>query len=134
MTIHGSIYDYDAIHRALGGKERLEFEVRPLAGPNWNPPHLRQQAARLYQIIREPIAWCENPTRFGWGEPGLTWWCTSILAHDRNWSFPVDAELRSLGPVELPSTWRVSHRSERKSIEIFDSFDAALAALSRSRH
>ena len=128
MTV-GLIYDYGAIERVKSHK--LELEVRHFNGPNWNPPRLRPQAARLYQYVRQPLAWCENPTRFGWGEPGPTWWCTSILAHRRNWDFQV-VDGRSLGPVELPSTWclyRDTRRPLVKSPEEFDSFDDALMAL-----
>jgi hypothetical protein len=129
----GLIYDYDAIWRALECMEscKLELEVRHLNGPDWNPPHLRPQAARLYQYVRQPFAWCENPIRFGWGEPGPTWWCTSILVHRRNWDFPV-VDGRSLGPVELPSTWCLYRDTRRPLVKIpeeFDSFDDALAAL-----
>lgn len=127
-----SIYDYEAIRHALGreGHDELELEVRHFNGPNWNPRHLRARAAQVYQCVRKPIAWCENPIRFGWGEPGLTWWCTSILAHRKNWDFPI-VDGHSLGPVELPSSWQLScGRGGECRSEEFGSFDAALAALS----
>lgn len=130
MIGSGSIYDYDSIRRALRrGEAEPELEVRHFNGPNWNPNHLRPQAARLYQVIRQPVTWCDNPVRFGWGEPGLTWWCTSILAHTSHWDFPV-VDGRSLGPVKLPSSWRLSRgRDEPRSYEDFVSFEGALAAL-----
>lgn len=132
MIGRGAIYDYDAIRRAWGrdgARELDHLEVRHFNGPNWNPCHLRPQAARLYQYVRQPIAWCENPTRFGWGEPGPTWWCTTILANREHWDFPV-VDGCSLGPVKLPSTWCLSHHHDgHKSPKNFASFDDALMAI-----
>lgn len=130
-----SVYDYDAIRRVRSHDEphEIEIEARYL-GQGWNPPHLRAQAALVYQCVRQPIAWCENPIRFGWGEPGLTWWCTSILAQRKKWDFPVVDKI-SLGHTELPSSWCFSHRhDEHKSLKEFGSFEEALEALAKQLH